>query len=315
MRWVVVGGFDASWALRVDSLSTIMMLVVGFISFLIHVYSVGYMSHDNSVPRFMAYLSLFTFAMLMLVTSDNLLQLFFGWEGVGVASYLLIGFWYEKPSACAAAMKAFIVNRVGDFGLVLGLAATFLVFDSIQYDVIFENVPKFAETTLHAFGGDFGTLNLIGVLLFIGAMGKSAQLGLHTWLPDAMEGPTPVSALIHAATMVTAGVFLVARFSPLFEYRAGRAGDGRVHRRLDRAVRGHDRPDPVRHQAGDRLLDLLAAGLHVLRRRRRRLRCGHLPPVHPCLLQGAAVPGLGLGDPCHVRRAGHAQDGRHLEAR
>ena len=152
------------------------------------------------------------------MTSDNLLQLFFGWEGVGVASYLLIGFWYTKPSACAAAIKAFIVNRIGDFGLVLGIAACFLTFDSIQYDEIFARVPEIAATTMHAFGGDFQTLNLIGVLLFIGAMGKSAQLGLHTWLPDAMEGPTPVSALIHAATMVTAGVFLVARFSPLYEF-------------------------------------------------------------------------------------------------
>ena len=218
LQWMAVGSFSVDWALRVDSLSTVMMFVVGFISFLIHVYSVGYMSHDPSIPRFMAYLSLFTFAMLMLVTSDNLLQLFFGWEGVGVASYLLIGFWYTKPSACAAAIKAFIVNRVGDFGLVLGLSATFLAFDSIQYDEIFTRVPEIADTTMHAFGGTFQTLNLIGVLLFIGAMGKSAQLGLHTWLPDAMEGPTPVSALIHAATMVTAGVFLVARFSPLFEY-------------------------------------------------------------------------------------------------
>ena len=218
LDWIQVGSFSAGWTLRVDSLSTVMMLVVGFISFLIHIYSVGYMSHDKSVPRFMAYLSLFTFAMLMLVTSDNLLQLFFGWEGVGVASYLLIGFWYEKPSACAAAMKAFIVNRVGDFGLVLGVAACFLVFDTIQYDTIFAAVPQFASTTVHAFGHDFPTLDLIGVLLFIGAMGKSAQLGLHTWLPDAMEGPTPVSALIHAATMVTAGVFLVARFSPLYEF-------------------------------------------------------------------------------------------------
>src|SRR3954454_736017 len=218
LQWISIGSFSVSWALRVDSLSTIMMFVVGFISFLIHVYSVGYMSHDPSIPRFMAYLSLFTFAMLMLVTSDNLLQLFFGWEGVGVASYLLIGFWYTKPSACAAAIKAFIVNRIGDFGLVLGIAACFLAFDSIQYDEIFARVPEIAATTMHAFGGDFQTLNLIGVLLFIGAMGKSAQLGLHTWLPDAMEGPTPVSALIHAATMVTAGVFLVARFSPLYEF-------------------------------------------------------------------------------------------------
>jgi NADH-quinone oxidoreductase subunit L len=218
LDWIQVGSFSVDWALRVDSLSTVMMFVVGFISFLIHVYSVGYMSHDPSIPRFMAYLSLFTFAMLMLVTSDNLLQLFFGWEGVGVASYLLIGFWYTKPSACAAAIKAFIVNRIGDFGLVLGISACFLAFDSIQYDEIFARVPEIATTTMHAFGGDFATLELIGILLFIGAMGKSAQLGLHTWLPDAMEGPTPVSALIHAATMVTAGVFLVARFSPLFEF-------------------------------------------------------------------------------------------------
>lgn len=218
MQWITVGSFDASWTLRVDSLSTVMMFVVSFISFLIHVYSVGYMSHDPSIPRFMSYLSLFTFSMLMLVTSDNLIQLFFGWEGVGLASYLLIGFWYHRPSANAAAIKAFIVNRVGDFGLVLGVAATYLVFDSIQYDVIFGRAEEFADTTISAFGGEFHTLNLIGVLLFIGAMGKSAQLGLHTWLPDAMEGPTPVSALIHAATMVTAGVFLVARFSPVYEH-------------------------------------------------------------------------------------------------
>ncbi|WP_157505649.1 NADH-quinone oxidoreductase subunit L [Geminicoccus roseus] len=216
--WIVVGSFDTQWALRIDGLSATMMLVVSFISFLIHVYSVGYMSHDASIPRFMSYLSLFTFAMLMLVTSDNLLQLFFGWEGVGVASYLLIGFWYEKPSACAAAMKAFIVNRVGDFGLILGLAGCYLVFDSIQYDVIFPQVAEFADSSIVLFSYEFNTLTIIGVLLFIGAMGKSAQLGLHTWLPDAMEGPTPVSALIHAATMVTAGVFLVARFSPLYEY-------------------------------------------------------------------------------------------------
>ena len=209
-----------------------MMFVVGFISFLIHVYSVGYMSHDPSIPRFMSYLSLFTFAMLMLVTSDNLLQLFFGWEGVGVASYLLIGFWYTKPSACAAAIKAFIVNRVGDFGLVLGIAACFLVFDSIQYD---DDLRPRARDRRHDDARSSAATSprstLIGVLLFIGAMGKSAQLGLHTWLPDAMEGPTPVSALIHAATMVTAGVFLVARFSPLFEYRADGAGHGHLHRR------------------------------------------------------------------------------------
>ena len=215
--WIHVGSFEADWRLRVDSLSTVMMLVVGFISFLIHVYSVGYMAHDGSKPRFMSYLSLFTFFMLMLVTSDDIIQLFFGWEGVGLASYLLIGFWYTRASACNAAMKAFIVNRVGDFAFMLGIAAIWLVFDSVQYDTIFAALPKFAESDITLFGGTFHTLTIIGFLLFFGAMGKSAQLGLHTWLPDAMEGPTPVSALIHAATMVTAGVFLVARFSPLYE--------------------------------------------------------------------------------------------------
>jgi NADH-quinone oxidoreductase subunit L len=218
MTWISSGTFETSWTLRVDPLSAVMMFVVSGISFLIHVYSIGYMSHDKSIPRFMSYLSLFTFAMLMLVTSDNLLQLFFGWEGVGVASYLLIGFWYTKPSACAAAMKAFIVNRVGDFGLILGIAAIYMVFDSVQYDVIFAKAAELASSRIVLFGSEWPTLDIIGVLLFIGAMGKSAQLFLHTWLPDAMEGPTPVSALIHAATMVTAGVFLVARFSPLFEY-------------------------------------------------------------------------------------------------
>ncbi|MCB1885157.1 MAG: NADH-quinone oxidoreductase subunit L [Geminicoccaceae bacterium] len=218
VRWIQVGSFEADWALRVDSLSCVMMFVVSFCSFLIHVYSVGYMSHDPSVPRFMSYLSLFTFAMLMLVTSDNLIQLFFGWEGVGVASYLLIGFWYTRPSACAAAMKAFIVNRVGDFGLMLGIAGVYLVFDTVQYDQIFAMIPQAAGGRIVVWGFPLDTLDVLGFLLFVGAMGKSAQIGLHTWLPDAMEGPTPVSALIHAATMVTAGVFLVARFSPLYEH-------------------------------------------------------------------------------------------------
>jgi proton-translocating NADH-quinone oxidoreductase, chain L len=216
--WMAVDTFVADWTLRVDALSVIMMFVVSCVSFLIHVYSIGYMAHDPGIPRFFSYLSFFTFAMLMLVSSDNLLQLYFGWEGVGLASYLLIGFWYTRPSACAAAIKAFLVNRVGDFGFALGIAATYFVFDSVQYDVIFANTAKLAHTQLFVFGANFDTLTLIGILLFIGAMGKSAQLGLHTWLPDAMEGPTPVSALIHAATMVTAGVFLVARFSPLYEF-------------------------------------------------------------------------------------------------
>jgi NADH-quinone oxidoreductase subunit L len=217
LRWIEVGSFQVDWALRVDTLSTVMMFVVSFVSCFIHIYSIGYMAHDASVPRFFAYLSLFTFMMLMLVTSDNLLQLYFGWEGVGVASYLLIGFWYTRPSACAAAIKAFIVNRVGDFGLALGVALCFFVFDSIAYDVIFAEAAGHAGETVQVFGLSADALTLIALLLFMGAMGKSAQLGLHTWLPDAMEGPTPVSALIHAATMVTAGVFLVARFSPVYE--------------------------------------------------------------------------------------------------
>lgn len=216
--WIQSGSFELSWALKIDALTSVMMVVVCVVSAMVHVYSVGYMHHDSSIPRFMAYLSLFTFMMLMLITADNLVQMFFGWEGVGLASYLLIGFWYKKPSANAAAIKAFVVNRVGDFGFGLGIFATFLLFDTVHLDTIFSSVPDHTDTRLHVFGMDFHALTIICLLLFIGAMGKSAQLGLHTWLPDAMEGPTPVSALIHAATMVTAGVFMVARLSPMFEY-------------------------------------------------------------------------------------------------
>ena len=216
--WISVGDFTANWALRIDQLTVIMMCVINIVSACVHVYSVGYMSHDPQKARFMSYLSLFTFAMLMLVSADNLVQLFFGWEGVGLASYLLIGFWNYKPSANAAAVKAFIVNRVGDFGLALGIMATFAVFGSIQFDTIFGAAPEKALETFNFLGHEVHALTLICLLLFIGACGKSAQLGLHTWLPDAMEGPTPVSALIHAATMVTAGIFLVARFSPLYEF-------------------------------------------------------------------------------------------------
>ncbi|MFD0987269.1 NADH-quinone oxidoreductase subunit L [Methyloligella solikamskensis] len=216
-EWIQSGDLSAAWAIRVDTLTAVMLVVVNTVSALVHLYSVGYMDHDPHKERFFAYLSLFTFAMLALVTSDNLLQLFFGWEGVGLASYLLIGFWYEKPSACAAAIKAFVVNRVGDFGFALGIFATFTVFGTIQYDPIFASAPDQAGTTFPFLGMQIDTLTLICMLLFMGAMGKSAQFLLHTWLPDAMEGPTPVSALIHAATMVTAGVFMVARLSPLFE--------------------------------------------------------------------------------------------------
>jgi NADH-quinone oxidoreductase subunit L len=213
--WISVGGFTPDWALRQDTLSLVMVAMVSTVSMLIHVYSVGYMAHDKTVPRFFAYLSLFTFAMLMLVTANNLLQLFFGWEGVGLVSYLLIGYWYERPSANAAAIKAFIVNRVGDLGFAVGIALTYLVFHSIAFDAIFAAVPAHAADRYALFGTSFPALEVISILLFIGAMGKSAQLFLHTWLADAMEGPTPVSALIHAATMVAAGVFMIARISPL----------------------------------------------------------------------------------------------------
>ena len=218
MEWMNVGDFNVVWSLRYDMLSAVMMIVITTVSAMVHIYSIGYMSHDNSKPRFMSYLSLFTFAMLMLVTSDNLIQLFFGWEGVGLASYLLIGFWYHKPSAHTAAMKAFIVNRVGDFGFILGIIAIYSVFGSLYFDEIFSDVEGLHKLSIVMLGFKINVIELIAILLFIGAMGKSAQIGLHTWLPDAMEGPTPVSALIHAATMVTAGVFLVCRMSPLLEF-------------------------------------------------------------------------------------------------
>tara|TARA_R110002049_G_scaffold15993_11_gene64597 strand:- start:4575 stop:6509 length:1935 start_codon:yes stop_codon:yes gene_type:complete len=218
MTWINSGDFDVSWALRIDSLTAVMLVVVNTVSAVVHVYSIGYMSHDPHKPRFMSYLSLFTFAMLMLVTSDNFVQLYFGWEGVGLASYLLIGFWYKKPSANAAAIKAFVVNRVGDFGFALGIMGIYFVFNSVSFDEVFAAAPDQVGQSFEFLGYQVDILTTLCLLLFIGAMGKSAQLGLHTWLPDAMEGPTPVSALIHAATMVTAGVFMVARCSPLFEY-------------------------------------------------------------------------------------------------
>ncbi|MCB6177372.1 NADH-quinone oxidoreductase subunit L [Rhodobacter sp. Har01] len=224
MRWIESGSLMAEWSIRLDRLTAIMLVVVNTVSALVHLYSFGYMAHDENwhegehyKARFFAYLSFFTFAMLALVTADNLVQMFFGWEGVGVASYLLIGFYYRKASANAAAIKAFVVNRVGDFGFALGIFALFYLTDSIRFDDVFAAAPGLAETNLSFLWSDWNAANLIGVLLFIGAMGKSAQLFLHTWLPDAMEGPTPVSALIHAATMVTAGVFLVCRMSPLYE--------------------------------------------------------------------------------------------------
>lgn len=228
LRWIESGSLSTDWAIRMDRLTAIMLIVITTVSSLVHLYSFGYMAGDpqwkdgeSYMPRFYAYLSFFTFAMLMLVTADNLVQMFFGWEGVGVASYLLIGFYYRKPSANAAAMKAFVVNRVGDFGFALGIFSLFFLVDSINLNDVFDAAPTLAETHISFLWGEWNAIELICVLLFIGAMGKSAQLILHTWLPDAMEGPTPVSALIHAATMVTAGVFLVCRMSPLMEFAPG----------------------------------------------------------------------------------------------
>src|SRR6059058_948412 len=217
LTWIHSGTLNVDWALRLDSLTAVMLVVVTTVSSLVHLYSWGYMEEDPSQPRFFAYLSLFSFAMLMLVTADSLVQMFFGWEGVGLASYLLIGFWYHKPSANAAALKAFVVNRIGDFGFSLGIFGTFLVFGTVSIPAILAAAPHMAGSTIGFAGLRVDTMTLLCLLLFVGAMGKSAQLPLHTWLPDAMEGPTPVSALIHAATMVTAGVFMVCRLSPMFE--------------------------------------------------------------------------------------------------
>ena len=217
-EWISSGNFKANWSINIDPLSSVMLVVVTFVSALVHIYSVGYMSHDPHKPRFMSYLSLFTFSMLTLVVSDNFLQLFFGWEGVGLCSYLLIGFWYKKESANNAAIKAFIVNRIGDFGLAIAIFLIFFFFGTINFEEAFQASSQFTEKKIVFFGFESSLITLICVFLFIGAMGKSAQFLLHTWLPDAMEGPTPVSALIHAATMVTAGVFLVVRCSPIFEY-------------------------------------------------------------------------------------------------
>ena len=216
--WINSGSLDVNWSMLIDPLSAVMLVVITSVSSLVHIYSIGYMSHDPHKPRFMAYLSLFTFAMLMLVTSDNFIQLFFGWEGVGLCSYFLIGFWFKKESANAAAIKAFVVNRVGDFGFALGIFLILYLFGTVNYSEVFQQIPTVVDKNLSFLGMNLKSIDLICLLLFIGAMGKSAQIFLHTWLPDAMEGPTPVSALIHAATMVTAGVFLVVRCSPIYEY-------------------------------------------------------------------------------------------------
>ncbi len=263
MSWIGVGDLQSSWALRIDTLTAVMLVVVNTVSALVHIYSVGYMSDDDRQPLFFAELSLFTFAMLSLVTADNFIQLFFGWEGVGLASYLLIGFWYHKPSANSAAMKAFIVNRVGDFGFALGIFAVFYFFRDVNFDTVFAAAREKQALTATFFGYQVDALTLMCLFLFMGAMGKSAQIFLHTWLPDAMEGPTPVSALIHAATMVTAGVFMVARLSPLFELSSTALTVVTDRRRDDGVLRRHRWPRAERHQARHRLFDLLAARLYV----------------------------------------------------
>ena len=315
LSWINSGDLQVNWALRVDTLTAVMLVVVTTVSTLVHLYSWGYMEEDPSQSRFFAYLSLFTFAMLMLVTADNLVQMFFGWEGVGLASYLLIGFWYYKPSANAAALKAFVVNRVGDFGFS---ARHFRHLPGVRHGVDPGDPRRRAvdgRIDHRLCGMRVDTMTLLCLLLFVGAMGKSAQLGLHTWLPDAMEGPTPVSALIHAATMVTAGVFMVCRLSPMFEVSDDRDARRHLRRRRDLHLRRDGRLRPERHQAGDCLFDLLAARLHVLRRGRRRLRRGDVPFVHARLLQGSAVPRRGFGHPRDAPRAGHAVLRRAAEGR
>ena len=239
--FIDVAGFKSVWSMRIDTLSVVMLVVVTGVSSLVHIYSIGYMADDPHRARFFSYLSFFTFAMLALVTANDFLQMFFGWEGVGVASYLLIGFWYEKRSANDAAIKAFVVNRIGDFGFALGIMACFYFYDSIQFETVFAAANAAPSMMFNLAGHEVRVVELISVLLFIGAMGKSAQFFLHVWLPDAMEGPTPVSALIHAATMVTAGVFMVSRCSSLYELAPYAAGFVTVDRRRDRAVRRHGR--------------------------------------------------------------------------
>ena len=310
--FITFGDLHSEWALRIDSLTAVMLVVVTTISSLVHIYSIGYMDDDPYKPRFFSYLSFFTFAMLMLVTADNLVQLFFGWEGVGLASYLLIGFWFHKPEANAAAIKAFIVNRVGDFGFSLGIFAVFYLTGAIDFDTIFAQAPALAGKTFHFLSWDVNALTAVCLLLFMGAMGKSAQFLLHTWLPDAMEGPTPVSALIHAATMVTAGVFMVARLSPLFSLSQDASAFVIFIGATTGDVRRNHRSGAERHQAHHRLLDLFAARLHVRRHGGGRLFGRHVSFVHARLFQGAAVPRFGLGDPGDASRAGHPPHGRSV---
>ena len=303
--WIRAGAFQVDFSFYLDQLSLVMLLVVTGVGFLIHIYSVGYMWEEGGFYRFFAYLNLFMFFMLTLVLASNYLLMFIGWEGVGLASYLLIGFWFTKDSAASAGKKAFIVNRVGDFGFLIALFLLIKHFGSLNFDQVFQSVVPMSPETAGA-----GLLTTVGLLLMVGAAGKSAQIPLYVWLPDAMEGPTPVSALIHAATMVTAGVYMVSRSHVIFE----RAPDGLNrrghHRDADSVVRGDHRHHSDRHQEGAGVLHDLAAGIHVHRLRRGRVFGGHFPSDDPRFLQRTAVPGGGVGDSCRGWRAGHAADGR-----
>ena len=301
-----IGTFQVPWGFRLDPLSGMMILVVTGIGTLIHVYSTAYMADEprGGVARFFCYLNLFCFFMLMLVLGNNFLVMFVGWEGVGLCSYLLIGYWYEKKSASDAGKKAFITNRIGDWGFILGVFLIFCTFGTLDFRAVQNAAATMPVETVH-----FGVLSVICLLLFVGATGKSAQIPLYVWLPDAMEGPTPVSALIHAATMVTAGVYMLGRNAVLFSHAPHGDDDRRDRRRADGADGGVDRPRAVRHQARARVLDGLAARLHVHGDGRRRVLGRRVPPDDARVLQGAALPRQRLGDPRDGRRAGHARMG------
>ena len=303
--WINIGALHIDFSFVLDQLSLVMLLVVTGVGFLIHIYSVGYMGHEEGYARYFSFLNLFLFFMTVLVLAGNALLMFVGWEGVGLASYLLIGFYFKKESAADAGKKAFIVNRIGDFGFLIGIFLLLANFGTLTFSEIAAKL-----TANPAWQG--GVLTMIALCLLLGATGKSAQLPLYIWLPDAMEGPTPVSALIHAATMVTAGVYMIARTHVLFDHAPVRARHGRRCRRGHGPLRRHHRPGPERHQARPRLFHHLAARLHVSRLRRRGLLGSHLPPGHPRVLQGPALPRRGLRHPRHRRRAGSAQDGRPL---
>ena len=312
--WMTSGGIKFAVGFLIDPLTALMLVVVTFVSLMVHIYTIGYMADDPGYTRFFSYISLFTFSMLMLVMSNNFLQLFFGWEAVGLVSYLLIGFWYERPTAIYANLKAFLANRVGDFGFALGIGLIVAFMGSLDYASVFAAAPKLTGATINLVGNaQWSILTAICIGLFIGAMGKSAQVPLHVWLPDSMEGPTPISALIHAATMVTAGIFMVARMSPLFELSDTALSLRHRHRRDYGAVHGGTGPRAERHQARRRLFDVIAARLHDGRAWRVRVFGGDISSDDARFLQGAPVPRCRLGHHRPASRAGHAPHGRPQE--